>query len=158
MSAVVFIPSRDALAHLAVALDRHGRELRRAGEHLPVPLAELLASIRATTGQHATEVALVDRWLEDRAVAPLLLTKNEAARALAVSERTVSRLAADGALPAVHVLGSTRFRVEDVERYVAELVDGTYQGVPAPALTRSRTGQPRPGRSVQPRLNQGDNR
>lgn len=58
------------------------------------------------------------RTYSDRDV-PKLLTAREVAKALALSVRTVRRLAASGALTAVKLGESVRFRVEDVNAFVA---------------------------------------
>ncbi|BCX46411.1 excisionase family DNA-binding domain-containing protein [Haloferula helveola] len=50
---------------------------------------------------------------------PSLLTRREAARFLSVSERQVWNLQNDGRLPHVRIGRSVRFRVTDLEAFVA---------------------------------------
>ena len=49
-----------------------------------------------------------------------LLTPDEAAQFLSVSQRTVKRLVADGSLRAYKIRRSMRFRLEDLEAYVEQ--------------------------------------
>ncbi len=49
-----------------------------------------------------------------------LLTPDEAAQFLSVSQRTVKRLVAEGSLRAYKVRSSMRFRLEDLEAYVEQ--------------------------------------
>ena len=49
-----------------------------------------------------------------------LLTPDEAAQFLSVSQRTVKRLVAEGSLRAYKVRRSMRFRLEDLEAYVEQ--------------------------------------
>ena len=48
-----------------------------------------------------------------------LLTKASACEYLAVSERTLDRIVRDGELCAYRVRGQVRFRLEDIESYLA---------------------------------------
>ncbi len=112
------------LAHLALAMSRYARDLRR--DRLPVPpsideLAALLMSC-ARSCPPTTQVDDEESTTEDVAVAgPLLITKAEAGEYLRVSIRTVERLISAGKLPLVHVEGAARLRVTDVEAYVQSL-------------------------------------
>ncbi|NBS27071.1 MAG: DNA-binding protein [Gammaproteobacteria bacterium] len=47
-----------------------------------------------------------------------LMTPDEAAGFLSVSTRTLKRLVAEGALGAVKIRGSMRFRLQDLEKYI----------------------------------------
>ena len=49
-----------------------------------------------------------------------LLTPDEAAQFLSVSQRTVKRLVAEGSLRAYKIRRSMRFRLEDLEAYVEQ--------------------------------------
>lgn len=49
---------------------------------------------------------------------PLLMTTREAARALAVSARTLWTLTKAGALPAVRIGRSVRYAVDDVQAFI----------------------------------------
>lgn len=54
---------------------------------------------------------------------PILLREDEAAAVLAIGQRTLNRLVADGTLPVVHVGRARRWRLRDLEKY-AEQLDG----------------------------------
>jgi excisionase family DNA binding protein len=113
------------LTHLALAINRYVRQLRKEGLPVPSMVEELGAFLtmyvrtrRAATGVNGDygtpqEVPVVRR---------LLITKAEAAEQLGVSVRTVARLIAAGRLPLVHVEGAARLRVADLEAYVDALV------------------------------------
>ena len=114
-----------ALTHLALAITRYVRQLRK--DELPVPsmVDELAAclTLYVRTRQAATGVDGDYGTPHDvPVVRRLLITKAEAAEQLGVSVRTVSRLIAGGKLPLVHVEGAARLRVADVEAYVDSLV------------------------------------
>ena len=47
-----------------------------------------------------------------------LMTPDEAASFLSVSTRTLKRLVAEGALRAVKIRGSMRFKLEDLEAFI----------------------------------------
>ena len=49
-----------------------------------------------------------------------LLTSNEAAQFLSVSQRTVKRLVADGSLRAYKVRRSMRFKLKDLEAFIEQ--------------------------------------
>jgi len=49
-----------------------------------------------------------------------LLTPDEVAQFLSVSQRTVKRLVAEGSLPAYKIRRSMRFRLEDLKAYVEQ--------------------------------------
>ena len=111
--------------HLALAITRYVRQLRK--DELPVPpmIDELAAfltlyvrtrqAVTGVDGDYGTphDVPVVRR---------LLITKAEAAEQLGISVRTVERLIAAGRLPLVHVEGAARLRVADLEAYVDALV------------------------------------
>ena len=113
------------LTHLALAITRYVRQLRK--DEIPVPpmIDELAAfltlyvktrpAVTGVDGDYGTsqDVPVVRR---------LLITKAEAADQLGVSVRTVERLIAAGRLPLVHVEGAARLRVADLEAYVDALV------------------------------------
>jgi excisionase family DNA binding protein len=111
--------------HLARAITRYVRQLRKDGLPVPFILDELAAflTLYARTRQAATGVDGGYRTPQDVPVLPrLLITKAEAAEQLGVSVRTVERLIAAGGLPLVHVEGAARLRVADLEAYVDSLV------------------------------------
>jgi excisionase family DNA binding protein len=111
--------------HLARAITRYVRQLRKDGLPVPLILDELAAflTLYVRTRQAATGVDGDYRTPQDVPVMPrLLITKAEAAEQLGVSVRTVERLIAAGRLPLVHVEGASRLRVADLEAYVDSLV------------------------------------
>jgi excisionase family DNA binding protein len=111
--------------HLALAITRYVRQLRKGGLPVPSMLDELAAFLRlyVRTRQAATGV---DGDYGTPQVFPvvrrLLITKAEAAEQLGISVRTVERLIAAGRLRLVHVEGAARLRVADLEAYVDALV------------------------------------
>ena len=113
------------LTHLALAITRYIRQLRK--DELPVPsmVDELAAclTLYVRTRQAATGVDGDYGTPRDiPVVRRLLITKAEAAEQLGVSVRTVERLIAAGRLPLVRVEGAARLRVVDLEAYVNALV------------------------------------
>lgn len=56
-------------------------------------------------------------------IAPLLLTSRQAARMLAVSERTLWSLSADQKLPRVLIGRAIRYRLADLERFCEQMVE-----------------------------------
>jgi excisionase family DNA binding protein len=110
-------------AYLALAVRRLGEDLRRDGSRLPPLVAEfgVAMSARATAGHSRPGLADLPLEPESGSRGVLLWSRDEAARMLAVSVRSVSRLVASGELRPVKVLGATRFRREDLEAYAAGL-------------------------------------
>jgi excisionase family DNA binding protein len=114
-----------AMRHLALAVTRYVRQLRKDGLAVPSILDELAAflTLYVRTRHAATGVDGDYGTPQDVPVMPrLLITKAEAADQLGVSVRTVERLIAAGRLPLVHVEGAARLRVADLEAYVDALV------------------------------------
>jgi len=113
------------LTHLALAVTRYVRQLRKDGLAVPSIIDELAAflTLYVRTRQAATGVDGGYGTPQDVPVMPrLLITKAEAADQLGVSVRTVERLIAARRLPLVHVEGAARLRVADLEAYVDALV------------------------------------
>ena len=113
------------LTHLALAITRYIRQLRKEGVPVPSMVEELAAflTMYVRTRQPATGVNGDYGTPQDvPVVRRLLITKAEAAQQLGVSVRTVARLIAAGRLPLVHVEGAARVRVADLEAYVDSLV------------------------------------
>ena len=113
------------LTHLALAVTRYVRQLRKDGLPVPSIIDELAAflTLYVRTRQAATGVDGGYGTPHDVPVMPrLLITKAEAADQLGVSVRTVERLIAARRLPLVHVEGAARLRVADLEAYVDALV------------------------------------
>jgi len=123
--------SAAVLTHLALAITRYARQLRKDGLAVPPMIDELGAFLTmfVRTRQAATGVdGGYGTPQEVPGVRRLLITKAEAAEQLGVSVRTVHRLIAAGKLPLVHVEGAARLRVADLEAYVDSLVPtGTAQ-------------------------------
>lgn len=113
----------EAAGHLTMALQRHVQWARQAGLGLPAGLAELERSLanRASRGQAGSP--LQDLWevRQSEVVTPRLLTYADTARTLGVGESTVKRLVKRGDLTAVHVIGSARIAVAEIDRYIDDL-------------------------------------
>jgi excisionase family DNA binding protein len=133
-------PSRDQasdfVAHLALAMTRYARDLRRDRLSVPPTIDELAALLMscARSCPPTTKMDDEEPTTQDGTVpGPLLITKAEAGEYLSVSIRTVERLISAGKLPLVHVEGAARLRVVDVEAYVDSLT-------PAESARSSRSG------------------
>jgi excisionase family DNA binding protein len=115
----------EVLAHLALALVRHVRQLRQEGMRVPALVDELTAVLAQCVRSRLAATPLdAPRWAahDDRVGQRLLVTKAEAAEQLGVSVRTIERLVAAGRLPLVHVEGAARLRQADLEAYVDSLL------------------------------------
>ena len=113
------------LTHLALAITRYVRQLRKDGLPVPARVDELAAflTLYVRTRQAATGVGGDYGTPQDfPVVRRLLITKAGAAEQLGISVRTVERLIASGRLPLVHVEGAARLRVADLEAYVDALI------------------------------------
>jgi excisionase family DNA binding protein len=113
------------LTHLALAITRYVRQLRKEGAPVPSMVEELAACLTmyVRTRQTASGVNGDYGTPQDvPVVRRLLITKAEAAEQLGISVRTVHRLIAAGKLPLVHVEGAARVRVADLEAYMDSLV------------------------------------
>lgn len=107
----------ERLAYVRGALTEFRRRCREDGYAWPMTLeAALAVASGARDRQGTTELALstVDGN-------PLAMTYGTAAARLSVSERTVQRLVAAGALPAVDVGGCPRIREADLQAFVDRL-------------------------------------
>ncbi len=113
----------EVAGHVCIALQQHRKWARTACLAVPDELDELerALAIRARRGQEGTP--LEDLWSVRHAqtMSPRLLDYAAAATVLGVSERTVKRLVAAGALTPVRVLGAARLRVDQVDDYLARL-------------------------------------
>ena len=117
--------SSAVLTHLALAITRYARQLRKDGLAVPSMIDELGAFLTVYVRTRQGDTGVIGDYgtlLEVPAVRRLLITKAEAAAQLGVSVRTVHRLIAAGKLPLVHVEGAARLRVADLEAYVDALV------------------------------------
>jgi excisionase family DNA binding protein len=111
----------ELVRHLAVALSRHVRDLRRAGTFIPAEVEELATFLAQAVRSRpqATPVAdVTEAEHPPPVVERLLVTKGEAAERLGVSVRTIERLVSARRLPLVHVERAARFRVSDLKAYV----------------------------------------
>ena len=116
--------ARIIAGHLAIAIARYEKEAARDGFALPIAVVGL----RQFLQELATARPLATR--ED-SPAPdgdslgmanrILLGKREVAGLVGLSVRSVERLIASGALPAVTVCGRTKVRRADLDAYVAQL-------------------------------------
>jgi excisionase family DNA binding protein len=120
----VIIVDRVAEQHLARAVDSYVVGLRRNGIAVPPELAALVAAFTASSRLQPTGRA-EDHDDDDAGRMPLLLDYDEVGQLLGVSDRTVQRLVADGALPSVTIGRSRRVRPEDLREYVNELPNST---------------------------------
>lgn len=117
-------PVPEAVHHLAFALSGHVRRLHFQGVAVPHEVQELAGFLRllARTRQESPSVAVASETGHySRMPGQLLVTKGEAAERLGVSVRTLERLVATGRVPQVHIERLARFRVKDLESYVAGL-------------------------------------
>ncbi len=113
------------LTHLALAINRYVRQLRKEGLPVPSMVEELGAFLTMYVRTRQAETGVNGDYGTLQVVPVvrrLLITKAEAAEQLGVSVRTVARLIAAGRLPLVHVEGAARVRVADLEAYVDSLV------------------------------------
>jgi excisionase family DNA binding protein len=117
-TAVLVLDARSH-AHLLAALQEHRARLARTYRTLPRPLEDLLLSLQlpaaASSGQARTDVDLA---LNDPHADAVLVDLATAARFLAVSERAVRRLVADGDLPSVLIGRSRRIHRDDIDAYL----------------------------------------
>lgn len=111
----------EIVRHLTMALARHVRQLHLEGVAVPREVDDLTTFlVHLARGRQAPPaVAVKDVVDHDPIVSGrMLVTKNEAARRLGVSVRTVERLVAAGQLRQVQIERLARFRVGDLEAYV----------------------------------------
>lgn len=112
MSVFVIDAERPWISHLARSSERAAQRFRvLAVAGGPLPAAD-------------------EEEAQDAGVAPLLLRVEKTAEALDVSTTTVKRLIRDGALPAVHVYGSTRVPVAGLRAYVERMYADTLTDQP----------------------------
>lgn len=105
--------------HVATALQAHARACRNDGDRLPPELEALRACLsQAWEGPEGTKLALRGPMSQHP---PMLLTIAQAADQLALSERQVKRLIADGRLASVRIGTARRVRRADLAAFVAGL-------------------------------------
>jgi excisionase family DNA binding protein len=113
------------LTHLALAITRYVRQLRKDGLPVPLMVDELAAFLTLYVRTRQAAIGVDGDYGTPHdvpVVRRLLITKAEAAEQLGISVRTVERLVAGGRLPLVHVEGAARLRVADLDAYVDALV------------------------------------
>lgn len=98
-------------AHLAVALKRHERNLRRDGVEPPATLVALARQL--LSGQERPEFAC---WCEGRDDA--LVGVGAAASRLGVSPRSLRRLASTGAIPQVRIGRRVKYNRDDLDAFI----------------------------------------
>jgi excisionase family DNA binding protein len=99
------------LAYVARLLDEHRRRSRRNGWVLPLELEAAWA-----IANHRQDPPQIPSGVDPRNV--LVMTYAEAADRLGVSQRTVERVVASGALPTVAIGGCKRVAIADLVQYV----------------------------------------
>jgi len=122
--------NRLLLGHVAVALSRYVKELRREGVAAPpevLALAEFFADCVSRRQDASPLGAGGDQANSGDMKEYPMLTKREAAAALRCSVSTVERLIRAGSLNAVKVEGSTRIRRVDLDFYVAGLTPHSFR-------------------------------
>jgi excisionase family DNA binding protein len=102
--------------HVLHGLVLHRKWCKQTGVPFPRLLDELLVELAASSGQQRPNLGDLEPSSD-----PLLMDYDQVARKLAVSQRTVRRLVADGSLPGVRVGGRALVRLADLEAYVAGL-------------------------------------
>jgi len=121
--------SDDELRLVAVALLALTDRLAVAGRRQPPLLDVMRAHLRACGCLEETDQPDVTFSGDgDDMMAPLLLTRAEAAGLLRLSERSVARAVADGHLQVVRCGKAVRIRPADLEAFVAALAAPTTTG------------------------------
>lgn len=105
----------DVAEHVVMALMTYRRRLHRSGLAAPPAFDEFLSQVASGRLVASDSASTVD----DREA--LCMKFSRVADLLAVSERTVDRLVASGALPVVEVGGAPRVRIADLDAYVQGL-------------------------------------
>lgn len=124
--------SRELFAHLALALSRYSREIRREGIAPPsdlLALAEFFTDCARVRQDATTLASTADPGDGGAMTKHLMLTKREAAAELRVSVRSLERILArpDSGLRAVQVEGGVRIRRADLDAYVAGLSGSSFR-------------------------------
>ncbi len=114
---ILFSDSDRLHRHLTRAIELYARACHADGGVLPSELADLYA---AMNGPERTKLE-DDADERDVASMSILLTYQEAADRLGVSERTLRRLAARGDLATVSIGRARRIRPADLEAFVEAL-------------------------------------
>ena len=104
---------------IALGLGALRRQMQTDGVRLPADVKALQERFAARSGHTRTTVDVAP-VVADPAEQSLLLTYDDVAALLRVSERTVRRLVGNGQLLAVRVAGATRIRRSDLEEFVRD--------------------------------------
>jgi len=122
-SLFVIALSAEVSGHLAVAVLEHLRACKRLRLATPPELPDLVRELanRATRGQDGSPLS--DLWQVRQAsgMSSKLVSYADAATVLGVSPTTVKRLVRSGDLTPIHLLGSARLRVCDIDEYIERL-------------------------------------
>ena len=120
---LVLALSDESVSHLVDAIALHLRQYRRLGRPVPDELPALARALQSsvTAGQDESPSPACARTHEAEDMQPLLVPRSGAAHLLGCSESTVQRLVRAGDLKAVRVGGVTRYRVDELNAYVAAL-------------------------------------
>lgn len=118
MTSVILAVDEQTRAHLARALSDHVRRCKVNGWPVPASIRQLEATFAASDGHGRPSDAVLAPPADS---GPVALTYDEAAHLLAVSPRTVRRLVAADALPAISIGGSRRITREAVTEYLEGL-------------------------------------
>lgn len=111
----------EIVRHLTLALSRHVRQLHLEGVAVPREVEDLTTFlVHLARGRQTPPAVAEEQGIDHHPIVSdrMLVTKNEAARRLGVSVRTVERLVAAGRLQQVQVERLARFRVDDLETFV----------------------------------------
>lgn len=121
----VIAMSAEVAGHLCIALQQHVKWGQTSGLALPAELAELEKALadRASRGQHGSPLSDLWQVRQTSTVPPQLVSYADAARILGVGQSTVKRLVRAGDLTAVHILGSARLQVAEIELYITRLTE-----------------------------------
>lgn len=108
----------DVAGHLAHALRRHIKYARSVGLALPPELhgIESMATLSAIGGHRASQDDLDLRGNHDQNVEAMAVTYTDAALALSVSKRTITRMIQRGELKTVRVGTSKRIPITELDR------------------------------------------
>jgi excisionase family DNA binding protein len=113
-------PVEDLGVHVSRALLAYEKRQRANGAALPAGWALLSAAFPDRGRQETTNLA-EDDGDGDTPLMALALNLRRIGDALDVSERTVQRLVISGELPSVKIGKARRVRVDDLQRFVADL-------------------------------------
>jgi len=126
-SLFVIALSAEVSGHLAVAVLEHLRACKRLGLATPPELPDLVRELanRATRGQDGSPLSDLWQVRQSSGMSSKLVSYADAAKVLGVSPTTVKRLVRSGDLTPVHLLGSARLRVCDIDEYIERLAQNT---------------------------------